>query len=297
MSALGVEFAKMSAGGNDFIVVEDSGEPGSAPDVADPAFIRRVCSRALSVGADGLIVVRRPAADAPRVRMIYFNADGGRAALCANGVRCVARLATLRGWAPAARLLIDTDSGTLEAGVEGGRAWLRLPLGLPAVRVLTLDAEGMEEPMQERIEATHLTAGVPHLVVLRPDAHAMDARLVARLGAALRRHPALGPDGANVDFVTVVDRHRLDLRSFERGVEAETLSCGTGCIAATLALRRAGLIEEEVECRFPSGMASGVRLEEGGRPPEGEVAAVYSGDARLIYTAVLHREAVEGFEA
>lgn len=291
-----VRFTKMSAGGNDFIVIDNVVPSGAGPVEIDPDLVKRLCSRALSVGADGLIVIEP--ADEPRsghVRMVYYNSDGGRARLCGNGVRCVARLAALKRLAPADGMLIQTDAGTLEAAVDGDRPWFRLPLGNPKIEPMRLIVEEMAGAEASALEATLTVAGVPHLVTRVEDAHGMSEKMLLRIAPRLRSHPDLGPEGANVDFITVRDRHTLDIRCYERGVEGETFSSGSGCIAAALAARHAGLVDSPVEVRSRIGFTSSVTLEEVAHPEPG-VSAVLSGDARIIYNAVLNLEALSGWD-
>lgn len=286
-----LRFAKMSAGGNDFVVIDALTDDAAAGFEPGEAEVRRLCARSLSVGADGLILIS--AATDADVRMTYFNSDGGRAALCGNGVRCVARLSAIAGLGDSRRMRIETDVGVLEARVDGTRAAFRLQLGLPEMTLLELElpSPGGGKPL--RIEATHVTAGVPHLVVEIDDAHAMPAADVASLGSALRGHEDLGPEGANVDFITIRDSHTLDIRCYERGVEAETHSSGSGCIASVLAATRgSGRAGVPVACRFRSGFRSVVTLRQ---EPDGSIEAELEGDARIIYTGMLGREAIEGF--
>jgi diaminopimelate epimerase len=289
MNPAGIKFTKMSAGGNDFVVI-DNVTAADEPTVVDVDLVRRICARALSVGADGVIVLE-PSRQAS-VKMSYYNADGGRASLCGNGVRCAARMVAVRRWAPAGSMRIETDVGTLEAAVEEDRPWFRLPLGRPTVEARSLLLEGSLDEVTIEVQATYVLAGVPHLIVEARDAHAMDRDIFLSRAARLRRHPDLGPEGANVDYVTLRDRKTIDIRCFERGVEGETLSSGSGCIAAALALTRRGRVDAPIVCRSRAGLSSSVALEEG---EEGTVSAVLSGDARIIYTGVLNSEALTGF--
>lgn len=291
-----VKFTKMSAGGNDFVVIDNVSMSGSEPAEVDAEFVRQVCARALSVGADGVIVIE-PAEQGSRshVRMIYYNSDGGRAALCGNGVRCVARLAALRRLAPADGMLIDTDAGTLEAAVVGDHPWFRFPLGSPDIRPMALVLEGTLDEVSKTIEATRVMVGVPHLVVEVRNAHGMSAAELLRLAPRLRRHPDLGPEGANVDFITVRDRGHLDIRCYERGVEAETLSSGSGCIAAALAARHLGRVDSPVACLTRVGITATVTIEEAVADAAAGTSAILSGDARIIYNGALNAEALSGF--
>lgn len=290
MIGTGLKFTKMSAGGNDFIVL-DGVSPTDEPLTVEPDFVRRACSRALSVGADGVILIE-PAQGAS-VTMSYYNADGGRAALCGNGVLCVARMVAARRWAPAEEMTIRTDAGVLSAGVDGEIARFSLALGRPALESRTLVLEGSLDAVTREVEATHVVTGVPHLVVETRDAHGMDRDRFLSLAARLRRHPDLGPEGANVDFVTVRGRGAVDIRFFERGIEGETLTSGTGCIATALTVHAAGKTDATIVCKSRTGVTSTVALRE---EPERGVVATLSGHARIVYTAVLNEEALKGFD-
>ncbi len=218
---------QLSGAGNDFLALV---EPPSGP---PPEMIRSWCTRGLSLGADGLFLLERREGSA---RMRHFNSDGSSAKLCINGTRCAARLAFHLGWA-ADRIRIVTDAGEFEArslGSEEIGVTLPVPRSDPQETALELDGE--------TVRGWRIDVGVPHLVV--PWDGPMESAPVATLGPRLRRHPELGRAGANVDFVAWRRRDRMEIRSFERGVEAETLACGTGVLAAVatgLALGRLGL--------------------------------------------------------
>jgi len=290
MSWGGLKFTKMSAGGNDFVVIDNITSLDD-PVRPDAALIRKICSRALSVGADGVIVLEP--ARAAQVKMIYHNADGGRAALCGNGVRCVARMVAVRRWGRPESMKIETDVGILEAAVEGETARFRLPLGTPRCESRTLILEGSLDECSREIGCTKVEAGVPHVIVETGDAHGMVQERFLSLARRVRSHGDFAPDGVNVDYVTVRGEQSVDIRCFERGVEAETLSSGSGCIAAAIALTRGGRAASPVTFTSRAGIKSTVELVE---EADG-VTATLSGDARIIYTAVLNREALEGFEA
>jgi len=285
-----IKFTKMSAGGNDFLVIDNVTATGTDAVAVTPDLIRRVCARALSVGGDGVIVLEP--SEGASVKMVYYNADGGRARLCGNGVRCVARLAALKRFAPAEEMTIESDAGTLPAGVQEDRAWFRLSLGRPAVETRSVELPGSLDEVSRVFDATLVTAGVPHLVVETPDAHGLSREAFLRLAPRLRGHPDFAPHGVNVDFVTIRDEHTIDIRCYERGVEAETLSSGTGCIASAIALVHAGRGRSPLICRSRAGLSSQVTLTEAA---DGSVQATLSGDARVIFTGVLHEEALTGF--
>lgn len=208
---------KVSGGGNDFLAL-------AAPE-RDPTAdeIRSWCARGLSFGADGLFTLQR--IEDGDVRMRYWNADGHPAALCINGTRCAARLALHLGWADGS-FRVATDAGTFAArAVAPTEIALQLPAPDELPRKRTLEIHGQAH------EGWFVSVGVPHLVLVWPGSLAEAP--VAQLGAALRAHGEFRPHGTNVDFVRFPSQHRMEIRSFERGVEAETLACGTGVLAAT----------------------------------------------------------------
>lgn len=272
-------FSKMAGGGNDFVVIDNRGSR-----VADAAELtRRICTPHLSVGADGLILIET----SPRatIRMIYFNADGSRADFCANGTRCAARFAFLNVIAPR-KMTIETDSGVVGAEVGEGNT---VTLSLPSPQLFRPNRPvtvGMRT-----VQGSSLLVGVPHYVVhLKRDLWQQD---IVPLGRAIRNHPELQPDGANVNFVVIRDWNSIEVRTYERGVEGETLSCGSGVVASVSASALFGKVRSPVQVLTRSGITLEVSFTLAG----GELRDVrLRGDARLIYRAALTPETVEGFD-
>ena len=266
--ASGAPFWKMSAAGNDFIVLA----AGDAPPPEERGdWIRRLCRRRMSVGADGVILVAPAAAD--RLRVTFYNPDGGET-FCGNGARCAARFGRLRRWTPE-RTHLETTRGLLRAEVDGDR--VRVEIG--ACRA---DAGPVEIELPDRsFRAVRIEVGVPHLVTFDLDPATTDIDAIGRL---LRAHPAAGPDGANVNFVARVAPGRLALRTFERGVEGETLACGTGCVAAVLADARYGSGRSPTLCRTRSGVDLEVEYRMDGSAFE---QVTLAGEARLVYSGRL----------
>jgi diaminopimelate epimerase len=229
------------------------------------------------VGADGVLVV---AASRPgRIRVTFFNPDGGEA-FCGNGTRCAARYACLHGLA-APRMVVEArPGGDLPADVVG--AMVRLSVPLPEDRgVLVLDHG------DERISGRLIDAGVPHFVISATDVTSWP---LASRGPWLRRHAALGAAGANVDVVAEAADGSLRIRTWERGVEGETLACGSGALAAArLALERGR--RGRIQVMPASGIPLIVDLGAGsGRPDR----LGLEGDARIILDGEVSAEAVEG---
>jgi diaminopimelate epimerase len=229
----GIPFVKMHGAGNDFVVVDHR-----EPFLSEPAgtLLRRLCDRRRGVGADGVLLLERdPELD---FAMRYHNADGGRAGFCGNGARCLARFALERGLGRDGIVRFRSDVGVQEARRAPDGA-IELHFGRVAGRgaAETLEAEG------RTFTGFEFRVGVPHFVV---EVAQVGAVPVAEWGAALRRHARFAPEGANVDFVAKVSAAdgrgpaRVAMRTYERGVEAETLACGSGAIASALWLAGEG---------------------------------------------------------
>jgi len=260
-------FVKMAGGGNDFVVFEAD---GSRLAEAERRQIALLCRRGLSVGADGALFLR-PGRNG-EVRLDYFNADGGLASFCANGTRCAARYAARRGLVETQEPVIETGWGKIRSHVAADEVTLWLP---------PFPAPGQAIPVSEEAVAPvalPMDVGVPHLVVFVPsDLADLD---IARLGPPLRHHPAF-PSGANVDFVQVINKNRIYVRTFERGVEGETLACGSGVVASAVAAERQRCVESPVACGTQSGIDFVVSFTE----KEGMMTDVMlTGDAREIYS-------------
>ena len=287
MSAM-MPFTKMVGAGNDFIVID--ARPGR-PAGAGPDWKRlspTLCDRHRGIGADGVLLLE-PSRRAD-VRLRIFNADGSEAEMCGNGARCVARF--LAEGPPGSRaagrraVKIETRAGLISAVVAGERVEMRMtdPTGWQAD--LQLEVEG------RRLRGTFLNTGVPHVVLPVAELEAVD---VARLGRAVRRHRQFAPDGTNVNFIQTdpEDADRLRVRTYERGVEAETLACGTGVTASAVAhglgrLRPGG----RSRCRIAVGTRSGdvlhVSFEAARNGREARVReVVLEGPARRVFDGVL----------
>lgn len=221
-----MHFFKMTGSGNDFVFVD--GREAPTEQWTEQA-IRALCDRRTGVGGDGLVTLT-PEGDGT-ARMVYFNADGSRAGMCGNAALCSTRLASHLGMADSAGMSLLTDTGELRTRCvgPGWTAELLLPdFGLPEPVDLPL------EPGERWM--VRCQVGVPHLIVLVDEVAAVD---VATRGRALRFDPAFAPHGLNVNFVSRAGEATdpdWRLRTYERGVEAETLACGTGTVGAGFAL-------------------------------------------------------------
>ena len=217
-----VKFWKMSGAGNDFIMLDakPAGRSG-------PAMARALCDRRRSIGADGLLILTRRKG---RIRLDYWNADGS-SAFCGNGSRCAALWAKANGWMKGNNIIIETSRGPLQARLTAkGRA----EVVMPAPKGLRL---GLKlKVLNQNVQAHFVDTGVPHAVVFVPDITKME---VKDLGRVIRFDKVFGKPGANVDFVQL-HKNKIFLRTYERGVEDETLACGTGVMAAAFVARVLG---------------------------------------------------------
>jgi diaminopimelate epimerase len=266
---------KMSGSGNDFVFVD-----GRASRVADwlPERIRAVCDRHSGVGADGLVVVE-PGSRPGAVRFHFFNNDGGRAAMCGNGALCATRIAAYLELANPAGMTLETDAGAYQSRCLDG-AGERAELALGDIAAYSQPA--VQLGAGERL-ARLTRVGVPHLVVPVDDVAAVP--LMER-GRALRFDPALAPDGANVNFVSPArgEGPAWAMRTYERGVEGETLACGTGAVAVAGCLALLGRASLPLEVRTASGR---VLCVSGMPSPAGVRQAKLAGEGRLVFRSVL----------
>jgi diaminopimelate epimerase len=264
----------MTGSGNDFVMVDARYSTPAEWSVED---IRRVCARGTGVGADGVVFVG-PGREPGAIRMIYFNSDGSRAAMCGNAALCSTRLAGWLGMSDASRVRLETDAGPYEArgSAASDRAELLVgPVEAPTAPTLPL------QPGETR--AALVRVGVPHLVVEVAQLPRVD---VLTRGRALRQDPALGPEGANVNFVAPLKEQESiwGMRTYERGVEAETLACGTGAVAAACCLQAWGLAAFPVTLITQSGLPLVVRARAVASTWED---AWLEGEAKLLFRGVL----------
>lgn len=265
----GRRFWKMSGSGNDFVFFDARRDPPG--DLASPAAIDRLCARATGVGADGVVFIQDDAKESFRIR--YFNRDGSLGELCGNASLCTARLAREIGVVGTERFRFGTDAGPIEARFVDG-----LPeIDLQPVQALRPDAGIPLEPGEQRIGFAD--TGVPHLIVLVEDTEIVE---VLRRGRMLRHHPSLAA-GANVNFVSRDSEGAWRMRTFERGVEGETLACGTGAVAAAVMLESWRLAGAATSLRTRSGRLLTVSI----RHDSGAIKPSLRGEGRIVFVGEL----------
>jgi diaminopimelate epimerase len=214
-----LRFTKMNGAGNDFILIDNR-----AGDIhLDRSQIAHLCDRHRGVGADGILLLEKLTSRAD-FRMRYFNADGGEAEMCGNGARCFARFAN-RVTGIEKKISFETPAGVISAEEADNLVTLRMTD--PADLRLNLKL-----PIGNEDRNVHfINSGVPHVVILVPEIDAVDVRSE---GAAIRHHKMFSPNGANVNFIERHQSNKIAIRTYERGVENETLACGTGIVASAL---------------------------------------------------------------
>ena len=220
-----LHFFKMNGAGNDFIVVDN--RDLSLSKELDADTIAALCDRNRGIGADGLLAVE-PAQKGADFRFRYYNADGGEAEMCGNGARCFGRFTAHLGEIVLKRVTFETIAGTLAAEMIGDD--VRIAMSEPKDLKLNTDAKipGFDGTLH------FVNTGVPHVVSFLENAAALDDFDVFTHGAAIRNHPAFAPAGTNANFAAVLAPDHISIRTFERGVEDETLACGTGMVASAL---------------------------------------------------------------
>lgn len=274
-----IPFMKLSGAGNDFIVVDNRDR------VIDPrkmsAFVAGVCRRHLSVGADGLIFLEKSRKHDFRWR--FYNNDGGEANFCGNGARCVARFAYLKKIAPKA-MRFEGIAGVVEAEVDGEQVTVRVPEPGSVRLNIRLAIPSHEGTM---LEGHAINTGVPHFVYFVQDTSTAE---VIGIGRLIRRHEVFKPAGTNVNFAQVVDRHTVKIRTYERGVEDETLACGSGALASALLAALVHKVESPITVIPLSRMPLRVSFTQSG---EQFAHLTLTGEARAVYEGQMRPEAWE----
>jgi diaminopimelate epimerase len=262
----GQRFYKMTGSGNDFVVFDSSA--GVTTQLENAETITSLSARGTGIGADGVVFLEK--AGEGDVRMRYYNSDGSEAALCGNASLCSTRLAVELGLAQAGGFVLHTAAGSLRARIRDN-----LPeVDLEAVTDVRSDARELGiHPGERRLGYTRV--GVPHVVVEVPDIETAD---VVGRGSELRHHRSL-VDGANVNFVSRRSDGEFAYRTFERGVEAETLACGTGAVATVIMLSAWGESGNETRLWTRSSLPLTVRLER----DAGSWLASLRGEGRIVF--------------
>lgn len=280
-----VPFWKMSGSGNDFVVIDNRDGVISAP--AASVFTRAVCRHRVSVGADGVVLIETSQERGVHFRWRYINADGSDGEMCGNGAMCGARFAFLNDIAPAT-CVFRTESGLVHADVDPDPASTRVKIAVappgPLRRDIALEVAGQSLSMDA------IVVGVPHAVaiVANADGFPENGEFTA-LGRAVRHHEQFAPAGTNWNVIEIRDTHTIRMRTYERGVEDETLACGTGAIASAISAVARGIVATPVGV-----ITTGGRILTADFRWDGAQATdvTLGGEARVIVRGVIDAEAL-----
>uniref|UniRef100_A0A832I994 Diaminopimelate epimerase n=1 Tax=Pseudothermotoga hypogea TaxID=57487 RepID=A0A832I994_9THEM len=259
----------MNGAGNDFIVIDN--RKNVLKDFEVSHFVKMVCRRGKSIGADGLMLLER--SDSADFKMRYFNSDGSEGEMCGNGARCIARFANFLNVA-GQHMRFETIAGIHEAVIVGEEVRIMFPnLKVNDFKLFQRHDFGFGP-----IEYHFGTVGVPHVVIFREDVESTETEVLLDWGRKIRYALDVFPRGTNVNFVEVVGPSRIIVRTYERGVENETLACGTGSIASSIVSFLIHAVEPPVGVKVRGG-----ELKVGFERHDNEFKNVYlQGDARIV---------------
>lgn len=269
-----IEFYKMSGSGNDFIIIDNRRNSIDEKGLSD--FIAKVCRRKMAVGADGFILVEN--SDKADFRWRFFNSDGSIAEMCGNGARCVARFAYLNDIA-GPNMSFETLAGIVEAQIIGNRVKVKMTDPTEFKTDDTIDLKNGP------VTISSINTGVPHVVIVKKR---IDDADIVEMGREIRFHERFSPAGTNVNFVCHIADNTIAIRTYERGVEDETLACGTGSAAGAIVMAHKMKIGPPINVQTKSGEYLSIFYSE----KEGRYHDIYlEGDARIIYRAQLWEDA------
>jgi diaminopimelate epimerase len=269
-----IEFYKMSGSGNDFIIIDNRNNIVDESDLSN--FIVNVCRRKMSVGADGVILVENTGnAD---FKWRFFNSDGSVAEMCGNGARCVARFAYLNNIA-GSTMSFETLAGLVKAEVIEERVKVKM------TDPFDLKTDDTIELKNGLASICSINTGVPHVVMVKNSIDDID---IVKIGREIRYHDRFSPAGTNVNFACQVKDNTIAIRTYERGVEDETLACGTGAVASAIVMAHKMKLDAPISVLTRSGGYLSISFKE----KEGQYCDIYlEGDARIIYKAQLLEDA------
>ncbi|HED00620.1 MAG TPA: diaminopimelate epimerase [Proteobacteria bacterium] len=270
-----LSFYKMSGSGNDFIIIDN--RSGLVGVNEGSAWARRLCRRKVSVGADGLILIEPPTMPNTDFKWRFYNADGSEAEMCGNGGRCAARFAYVNLIA-SPRMTFETIAGLIRAEVTDHRVKLEM---MPS-RDLRMDIKVLTN--QGEYVVHFINTGVPHVVYFVSDLNKVN---ILELGRSIRFHAAFQPAGTNVNFVRILDKENISIRTYERGVEDETLACGTGSVAAAIIASLKHGVVPPVHVQTRGGEKLDVYFKSG---PGGINNVFLEGEAKIVYEGLLREE-------
>jgi diaminopimelate epimerase len=269
-----IEFFKMSGSGNDFIIIDNRLNVVNENGLSN--FIAKVCRRKMAVGADGFILVEH--SEKADFRWRFFNSDGSIAEMCGNGARCTARFAYLNDIA-GPNMSFETLAGIIDAQVIDDRVKVKMTDPSKFKTNDTIDLKNGP------LSISSINTGVPHVVIVKEQ---IDNAPMVDMGREIRFHEHFSPAGTNVNLTSYITDHTIAIRTYERGVEDETLACGTGAVACAIVMAHKMKIESPINVLTKSGGYLKIFY----REKKGKYYDVYlEGDARIIYKAQLWEDA------
>ena len=269
-----IQFTKLHGNGNDFIVIDEYSHL-VVPDNSKPGFAEKYCDRRFGIGADGVIFLSGSASS--DIKMRLFQPDCSEAEMCGNGIRCLVKYAMDAGYISHGTAMVETMAGIIPIEVkgQGNNILVKVNMGKPLFDSKDIPMKGEGEFIGEILEDMQVSlvnTGVPHAVVFVDDLESVN---IDRLAPPIRYNPVF-PKGTNVNFVNVTPDSILNVRTYERGIEGETLSCGTGSVAAAVIAHRLGLTGNEVTINTLGGTLN-VTIKNGFAFMEGPAVTVFNG--------------------
>jgi len=279
-----IQFTKLHGNGNDFILINEFNEK-VVPDDKKSAFALKYCDRRFGIGADGVLYMGR--SEKADIKMRIFNSDGTEAEMCGNGVRCLVKFALDRGYIQD-KASVETLAGVLpiSSRIED-LTWIKVNMGMPAFRREKIPAKGSGEFLNVPFHGFKVSAvntGVPHAVIFVDDPD--EAGLMQTAPGI--RYDAIFPKGINVNFVRIDSNDEITIRTYERGVEAETLSCGTGSVASAVIAQKLGNTEKTVRVNTKGGKLI-ITLADDAAYMEGPAERVFDGMIQKSQITALHQ--------
>jgi diaminopimelate epimerase len=269
-----IQFTKLHGNGNDFIVIDEYNGL-LVPDNSKPSFAEKYCDRRFGIGADGVIFLS--VSETSDIKMRLFQPDRSEAEMCGNGIRCLVRYAMDAGYISPGTAMVETMAGVLPVEVkgQGNKVRVKVNMGKPMFDKKDIPMQGEGEFIDETLEDMQVSlvnTGVPHAVIFVDDLESVD---IDRLAPPIRYNPVF-PKGTNVNFVNFTPDDILNVRTYERGIEGETLSCGTGSVAAAVIAHRLGRTGNNVTINTLGGILN-ITIKNDLAFMEGPAVTVYNG--------------------
>lgn len=269
-----IEFAKIHGNGNDFIIIDEFNKE-LIPEDIKPEFAQTYCDRRFGIGGDGILFLSKSSSSDMRMRL--FQPDSSEAEMCGNGIRCLVKFARDAGYIADGTVSVETMAGIMPVTIhaQGDTIWITVNMGKPLFERHHIPARGDGEFINVMLEGFAVSAvntGVPHAVIFVDDLEGID---IDTLAPPIRYHDVF-PKGANVNFVNVAPEGHLNVRTYERGIEGETLSCGTGSVASAAVAHKLGLTGNEIKVNTLGGILN-ITIEEGYTFMAGTAKTVFTG--------------------